>query len=157
MPSMLILMEFPHFLFMHFLRSCWRKAFAKATFTQIYSHILHELLPPKKAQNEHARQCPQTIDDLVISIFWLIIIDRLPHALQNISSNLGNSLSLIASTVYGLWALPTLPATYYYFWDSHIFGMTLIMKQNVSNDPLHVGFFCAVEIMLEADYVSNLI
>jgi hypothetical protein len=38
MPSMLILMEFPHFL-----QLCWHKAFSKANFTQIDSHILHEL------------------------------------------------------------------------------------------------------------------
>jgi hypothetical protein len=29
-------------LFMQFLRSCWSKAFAKTTSTQIDSHILHE-------------------------------------------------------------------------------------------------------------------
>jgi hypothetical protein len=38
-----------------------------------------------------------------------------------------------------------------------IFGMTLVVKQNVSNNPLHVGFFCAVGIMFEADYISNLV
>jgi hypothetical protein len=59
MPSMFILIEFHPFLLMQFLCRCWQKAFAAtADFMQILSHILHEHLSPKKAQNEHARQCP---------------------------------------------------------------------------------------------------
>jgi hypothetical protein len=57
---MFILIEFHPFLLMQFLCRCWQKAFATtADFMQILSHILHEHLSPKKAQNEHARQCPQ--------------------------------------------------------------------------------------------------
>ncbi len=55
---MLILIGFHPFLLMQFLCRCWHKAFATAAFMQIVSHILHEHLSPKKAQNEHARQCP---------------------------------------------------------------------------------------------------
>jgi hypothetical protein len=58
---MFISIGFQPFLLMQFLCRCWQKAFATAAFMQIVSHILHEHLSPKKAQNEHASHCPPYI------------------------------------------------------------------------------------------------
>jgi hypothetical protein len=56
-PRLLTLLGFLHFLFMHFLELESRKALMTLTFTQNSSQILHEFLPPKKAQSQQPRQC----------------------------------------------------------------------------------------------------
>jgi hypothetical protein len=95
---MFISIGFQPFLLMQFLCRCWQKAFATAAFMEIVSHILHEHLSPKKAQNEHARQCPPYLSKLTaieiadinillrIFLFTLIllfaIVDILPEILK---------------------------------------------------------------------------
>jgi len=42
-------------------------------------------------------------------------------------------------------------------WNPHIFGVTLFMKQNVTPNPLDVGFLSPVGVVFEANLVFNLV
>jgi hypothetical protein len=39
--------------------------------------------------------------------------------------------------------------------DAHFLGVALVMKQNVTTEPLDVGIFCTIGVMLETDLVFN--
>jgi hypothetical protein len=38
-----------------------------------------------------------------------------------------------------------------------LLGVAFVVKQNVAADPLHVGFFYAVGVLLKTNCVSNLV
>jgi hypothetical protein len=41
-------------------------------------------------------------------------------------------------------------------WDAHFLGMTFVMKQNVTANPLNVGIFCTIGVIFEPNLVFNL-
>jgi hypothetical protein len=41
------------------------------------------------------------------------------------------------------------------FWNSHIFKMLLVMKQDVTSNPLNIGLLCAIGIMLQPDGITD--
>ncbi len=45
----------------------------------------------------------------------------------------------------------------FHFRAAHVFGVALVMKQDKALDPVHVGFFGADGIVLEADHIAHLV
>ena len=43
------------------------------------------------------------------------------------------------------------------FRDTHLFGVTLIVNEYVATNPLNIGFFRPVGVVLNADYIADLI
>jgi hypothetical protein len=41
--------------------------------------------------------------------------------------------------------------------NAHVLGMTLVVKQNVTPNPLNVGFFCTIRVVFEPNSVSDLL
>ena len=43
------------------------------------------------------------------------------------------------------------------FGFNHFFGMTFVVEENQTSDPLHVSFFGAVCVMLGSHYITDLV
>ena len=44
-----------------------------------------------------------------------------------------------------------------YFGFAHLAWMTFVMKQNITANPIHVGLFCAIGVVFDAQRIGNLI
>lgn len=43
------------------------------------------------------------------------------------------------------------------FGDTHFVGVTLVVEEDEAANPLNVGFFCAIGIVLEANGIADLV
>ena len=42
-------------------------------------------------------------------------------------------------------------------WNAHILWVALVMEKDIASNPLYVGFFCAIGVMLNTNRLTHLI